>query len=186
MAILNNQSNDTKNMKIGILGGTFDPVHIGHLVMAETAADAFALDKVFMVVAHQSPFKGGEIAGPQHRLAMVKEAIKGNSRIRACDIELKRGGKSYTIDTVQYFKNKYSSAELFLVIGEDNVPGLSRWKDIEIIKEMARVIAVERDWFDVSSSLVRRRLKERKSIRYLTPDAVIRYINQHKLYTGLC
>ena len=170
------------NAKIGILGGSFDPLHVGHLMMAESAADAFGLDKVIFVVANQSPFKMSERAGTQDRLAMVKAAIKGNARLAVSDIELKRGGVSYTIDTLNYFRKILPSVELFLIIGEDHVPGLPGWKNIEAIKQLAGFIVIERAWFDVSSSLVRQRLKQKKSIRYLTTDGVIRYINRRHLY----
>ena len=167
--------------RIGILGGAFDPIHIGHLMMAENAADAFGLDRVIFTVAFQSPFKAKAVS-PTHRLAMVKAALKGNPRLGVSDIEIKRGGVSYTVDTVRHFKALYPKAQLFLIIGEDNVAGLSRWKNIGAVQKLAKCIVIERYWFDVSSTLIRRKLKARKSIRYLTPDAVIAYINKKGLY----
>jgi nicotinate-nucleotide adenylyltransferase len=167
--------------RIGILGGAFDPIHLGHLMMAENAADAFCLDKVIFTVAFQSPFKGKAVS-PKHRLNMVKAAIKGNKRFEVSDIELKRKGVSYTIDTVGYFKHHHPSDELFLIIGQDNVSGLKNWKNIDVLKKMAQFIVIERDWFNVSSTLIRTKLKEKKSVRYLTPDAVIGYISRHNLY----
>lgn len=168
--------------RIGILGGAFDPVHIGHLMMAEAAADAFGLNKVIFVPANHSPFKSKKNAGAQQRLAMVRAAVRGNARLGVSDIELKRGGVSYTVDTITHFKKAHPSAEMFFIIGGDNVQGLPRWKGIEALKKSVRFIVIERDWFDVSSTLIRARLARRKSIRYLTPDSVIRYINQHRLY----
>ncbi len=170
--------------RLGILGGSFDPVHQGHLMMAESAADAFSLDKVVFVVANHSPFKDERNASAPDRLNMVKAAIKHNPRLELSDVEIKRGGISYTVDTLNYFKKEYPHAELFLIIGGDNVPGLGRWKNIEAIKAMARFIVIERDWFDVSSSLLRDRLNKKKSIRYLTPESVIRYITKHCLYAS--
>jgi nicotinate-nucleotide adenylyltransferase len=167
--------------KIGILGGAFDPIHLGHLMMAENAADAFGLDKVIFTVAFQSPFKG-KAASPKHRLNMVKAAIKGNKRFEVSDVELKRKGVSYTIDTVGYFKHHHPNDELFLIIGQDNVSGLKNWKNIDVLKKMAHFVVIERDWFNVSSSLIRTKLKTKKSVRYLTPDAVIGYISRHNLY----
>ena len=168
--------------RIGILGGAFDPVHIGHLMMAERAADAFDLDQVVFVVAHQSPFKLNGNANAKHRLAMVKKAIAGNDRFKASDVEIKRGGVSYTIDTLEHFRKTYKGAELFLIIGEDNVQHLNRWKHIDAIRQMAKMIVIERDWFDVSSSMIRNCLDQKKSIRYLTTDTVVRYIKENHLY----
>ena len=167
--------------KIGILGGSFDPVHAGHLMMAESAAGAFELDKVIFVVANQSPFKKVK-ATAQDRLSIIKAAIKSNSRLAVSDIELKRGGISYTADTLGHFKKTCPRAELFLIIGDDLTAGLSRWRNIAAVKKCARFIVIERGWFDVSSTLIRRRLRQKKSIRYLTTDAVIKYINRHHLY----
>ncbi|MBI4309851.1 MAG: nicotinate (nicotinamide) nucleotide adenylyltransferase [Candidatus Omnitrophica bacterium] len=169
--------------KLGILGGCFDPVHAGHLMMAEAAADAFGLDKVIFVAANQPPFKnGGAAASARDRLAMVKAAIKGNPRLAVSDVEIKRGGVSYTVDTLDYFRKIYPAAELFLIIGGDNVAGLAGWKSIDSIRKFASFIVIERDWFDVSSTLIRQRIKQKKSIRYLTADGVIRYINRNRLY----
>ncbi len=169
---------------IGILGGSFDPVHNGHLMMAQSAVDAFGLDKVFFVVASHSPFKD-KAGSPKDRLAMVKKAVQGNASFAVSDIELKRGGVSYTIDTVSHFRKKFPKAQLFLIIGEDNVAGLPRWKNIEALEKTAKFIVIERDWFDVSSTLIRQKLEQKKSIRYLTPDGVIRYIKQNRLYARL-
>jgi nicotinate-nucleotide adenylyltransferase len=168
--------------RIGLLGGAFDPIHTGHLMMAEAAADAFGLDQVIFVVAHQSPFKG-KAASPKHRLAMVKAAVKGNARFAVSDVELKRKGVSYTIDTVGSYKHHNPDTEVFLIIGQDNVAGLSRWKHIDILRKMAHFVVIERDWFDVSSTLIRHKVSQKKSARYLTTDSVIRYIKQHRLYT---
>jgi len=169
--------------RVGILGGSFDPIHNGHLLMAELARDKMGLDQVVFVPAFCSPHKLGKVlpAGSR-RLAMVKLAIKGNPNFISSDIELKRGGVSYSIDTLRALRARHPKAQLFWITGEDNVRGLSTWKDFPAIIRMAAFIAVSRAWFPVSSSEVRQRLRQKKSIRYLTPDSVIRYIKQHRLY----
>jgi nicotinate-nucleotide adenylyltransferase len=167
--------------RIGILGGAFDPIHHGHLMMAENAADAFKLDQVIFVVANQSPFKGKAVS-PKHRLAMVKAAVKGNPRFSVSNIELKRKGVSYTIDTVGYFKHHHPDAEVFLIIGEDNVPGFDHLKNIEALRKMVQFVVIDRAWFNVSSTLIRHKISQKKSVRYLTADPVIRYISRHRLY----
>ncbi|MBI3601699.1 MAG: nicotinate (nicotinamide) nucleotide adenylyltransferase [Candidatus Omnitrophica bacterium] len=169
--------------KIGFLGGSFNPIHVGHLMMAQAALDTLGLDEVVFVPAYCSPHKRDEdLASGQERLNMVRLAIAGNKRLSLSDVEIKRGGKSYTIETIRSFKNQYPRARLFFIIGEDNVAGLRTWQGIDEILCMASFIVINRSWFDVSSSLIRQHIKRKRSIRYLTPDAVVNYILRKKLY----
>ncbi len=171
--------------KIGILGGSFNPIHVGHLMMAQGALDALSLDEVVFMPAHCSPHKRDEdLASSEHRLSMVRLAIAGNKRFSLSDMEIKRGGKSYTIETIRSFKKQHPQSRLFFIIGEDNVPGLKTWQGIDEILRTASFIVINRSWFDVSSSLIRQHIKRKKSIRYLTSDAVVNYILRKKLYVS--
>lgn len=194
---------DNKSMqKIGILGGSFDPIHFGHLLMAQSAAEALNLDRVFFIPAFRSPFKADhKLPSSESRLAMVKLAIKGNSTFATYDGELKRGGISYTVDTLKDLKAKYPQAQLFLLMGADNLKKFHLWKQPKEILKMAKLVILNRPGFDksypkrwpytkvnmpavdISSSDIRKRLKSKQSIWYLTFTSVIQYINRHGLYT---
>ena len=187
--------------RIGILGGSFDPVHFGHLLMAQSAVELLKLDAVFFVPANRSPFKSKHaLPDAARRLTMVKEAIKGNKAFKLYDGELKRGEISYTIDTLRELKAKYPTAKLFLLMGADNLRSFHRWKEPQGILKLATLAILNRPGFDknypkrwpyvkinmpavdISSSDIRERLKTAKSIWYLTPKAVIRYIVRYRLY----
>lgn len=189
-------------MKIGILGGSFDPIHFGHLLMAQSAVEALGLDVVFFVPAFCSPFKTRHpVPDASKRLAMVKEAIKGNKAFKCYGGELRRGRVSYTIDTLKELKTKYPKAKFYLLMGADNLRTFQRWKDPQGILRLARLVILNRPGFDknypkhwpyvkidmpavdISSSDIRGRLNLRKSIWYLTPKAVIQYIKRYKLYS---
>ena len=187
-------------MKIGILGGTFNPVHIGHLILAEEAREKLGLEKVIFVPANLPPHKDDKnIAKPEHRLKMLKLAIKGNKYFSVSDLEIKRLGRSYTIDTIREFKEKYSQDELYFIIGSDLLKYLDAWKDLAQITQMVKFVAATRPGYpleqipsyiktlgiravDISGFEVRECVKEGKSFRYLVPEAVFNYINKIKLY----
>jgi nicotinate-nucleotide adenylyltransferase len=187
--------------RIGILGGSFNPIHFGHLLMAQSALENLKLDQVLFVPAHCSPFKTRNVLpSDQSRLAMVKSAIKGNPGFGVYEGELKRGGVSYTIDTLTELKASYPKASFFLLIGADSLRKFHLWKDPQKILRLAKLAVLNRPgvdkkypkrWtyvkvnmpaVDISSSDMRSRLKQKKSIWYLTPKNVIRYINRHRLY----
>jgi len=187
--------------RIGILGGSFDPIHFGHLLMAQSAAEALKLDTVFFVPAFCSPFKTTHpLPDASKRLVMVKEAIKGNKVFKLYDGELRRGQVSYTVDTLKELKAKYPQSKFYLLMGADNLRTFYRWKDPQGILKLASLVVLNRPGFDknypkrwpflkinmpavdISSSDIRQRLKTKKSIWYLTPKAVIRYIKLYKLY----
>ena len=185
-------------MRFGILGGTFNPIHWGHLLLAETARDLLTLDRVLFIPARQPPHKSakGLLPGPV-RYEMVQLAIRDHPAFVASDIELQRSGASYTIDTVKILRQQLSQAKLFLLIGEDMlaVPWLA-WK--ELIQLCTITVAhrpgaktpkrardlkwLEMPQIEISSSDIRQRVRAGKSIRYLVPPAVERYIHQHQLY----
>ena len=187
-------------MKIGILGGTFNPIHIGHLILAEEAREKLKLDKVIFVPAYLPPHKdNSEIASADARLAMVRLAIRGNSYFFASDIEIKRDGLSYTIDTLREFKIRYPQDELFFIIGSDLLKYLDDWKDLGEIIKMVRFITATRPGYplekipthistipiravDISGFGIREAIREGRSFRYLVPDAVFNYIDKKRLY----
>jgi len=125
-------------MKIGFLGGSFDPVHFGHLVAAQDAMEQHKLDRVVLVPAAQAPLKDYEVsASGLDRVAMVQAAIDWDHRFEASSFEVEQGGVSFTIETVRHFRVVYPDAQLFWIIGGDQVPKLNRWRDIEeLVKTM--------------------------------------------------
>jgi nicotinate-nucleotide adenylyltransferase len=187
-------------MKIGILGGTFNPIHIGHLILAEEAREKLGLDRVVFVPAYLPPHKNdSDIADAGNRLAMVKLAIAGNKYFSVSDMEIRRDGRSYTIDTIKEFKKECPKDELFFIIGSDLLNYLDDWKDLNEIVRMVKFIAATRPGYslqklpasintlairavDISGYEIRACVKERKSFRYLVPEAVYKYITLHKLY----
>jgi nicotinate-nucleotide adenylyltransferase len=187
--------------KVGILGGTFDPVHLGHLAIAQEAFEKLNLDKVIFVPSHHPPHKSAKNVVPaQDRFNMVKLAVADNPRFDVSDFELKKGGKSYSIDTAEYFRNQFpKSTKLFFIIGDDSVATLHRWKRVDELTKIVAFIAVNRLGFrdmrstvrikkftmlnlGISSSYVRKCIAENKSVRYLVPDDVILYMKKNKLY----
>lgn len=187
-------------MKIGILGGTFNPIQIGHLIVAEEARERLSLDKIIFVPTFLPPHKDkSDIAPASARLCMVKLAIEGNKYFSASSIEIIRDGRSFTIDTLKEFKKKYPQDELYFIIGSDLLKYLEEWKDLDEIIKLVKFIVVTRPGYplekipayiktmeiravDVSAFEIRQRIKEDKSFRYLVPEAVYKYIIRKKLY----
>ncbi|MCX5706063.1 MAG: nicotinate-nucleotide adenylyltransferase [Candidatus Omnitrophica bacterium] len=187
-------------MKIGILGGTFNPVHIGHLILAEEAREKLGLEKIIFMPAYLPPHKdNADIAAAGERLKMVKLAIKGNKYFFVSDIEIKRNGRSYTIDTIKEFKKAHPKDELYFIIGSDLLKYLDDWKDLREIITMVKFVAATRPGYplenipayiktlairavDVSGFQVRECVKNNKSFRYLVPESVFNYINKKGLY----
>jgi len=187
-------------MKIGILGGTFNPIHIGHLILAEEAREKLGLERIIFVPAYLPPHKdNSDIAPAGDRLRMVKLAISGNKYFSVSGVEIERDGRSFTIDTIKEFKKIYPQDELYFIIGSDLLKYLNDWKDLDEIIKMVKFIAATRPGYpleklpsyistlairavDVSGFQIRRCIKENKSFRYLVPDAVHRYIDKKRLY----
>lgn len=188
----------TVMMKLGIFGGTFNPVHTGHLLLAESARETLALDRVLFVPTRQPPHKraAGLLPGPV-RLELIQLAIRDHPAFVASDIELQREGPSYSIDTVNILHRQLPQAKLFLLIGQDML-GV-RWLAWEELAGRCTIVVAHRSgghaskrergvkWLampqvDISSSDIRARLAAGRSIRYLVPPAVERYIYQHQLY----
>lgn len=170
-------------MKIGILGGTFNPIHIGHLILAEEAREKLGLDKVIFVPAYLPPHKdNSDIAQASSRFEMANLAINGNEYFSVSDIEIKRNGRSYTIDTLREFKKAYPQDDLFFIIGSDLLTYLDEWKDLKEIIKMVKFVAATRPGYplesipsyiqtipiravDISGFEIRRCVKEDKSFR---------------------
>lgn len=196
--------------RLGILGGTFNPPHLGHLLIAQEAYDQVGLDEVLFMPVAAPPHKEVHLdAGPHARLAMVEAAIAGDERFSACDLEIRRGGPSYTVDTLRALHATYPGSELTFIVGGDMAASLPTWHRPAEIVALARLAVAERegarradilerlatipgavarvDFFDLpridfSSSLVRRRVAAGRPITYLVPDRVAGYIAQHGLY----
>jgi len=187
-------------MKIRILGGTFNPIHIGHLILAEEVREQLDLAKVIFVPTNLPPHKDTtEVAEATHRFRMIKCAIKGNRFFAVSDIEIKRNGLSYTIDTIRALKEKHPQDELYFITGSDLLKYLDGWKDLNEVLKMVKFVVATRPGFelnkipeyistiairavDVSGFSIRQCIKENKSVRYLMPDAVFKYITKHRLY----
>ncbi|MFA6600455.1 MAG: nicotinate-nucleotide adenylyltransferase [Candidatus Omnitrophota bacterium] len=140
--------------RIGILGGTFDPVHCGHLALARSARGQYRLDRLLFVPAFMPPHKIGicEITAPAHRYRMVELAIGGEPDFEVCDVEFTREGPSYTVETLELLKRRFPGSEWFLILGEDNLRNMDRWKDPDRIRAAATVLAAKRpgaetQWF---------------------------------------
>jgi nicotinate-nucleotide adenylyltransferase len=185
--------------KIGIFGGTFDPVHHGHLILARTAAEEFGLDKVVLVPAALNPHKSEPGAAPGFlRLEMLRAATEGESLFEIDDQELRRDAPSYTIDTVEAWRLREPGSAIFLLIGGDNVIDLPAWHRYEDLRALIRFIVLDRPGndcalagasfldrpVDISATEIRNRVAKQRSIRYLVPDSVRALIETHNLYSG--
>lgn len=185
--------------QIGILGGTFNPPHLGHLLIAEGVYNTLHLDKILFVPDAQPPHADGKhTIAAKDRVAMVKEAIAGNPHFCLDELEVRRGGKSFTYDTIRELKRRDPLAQYFFIIGADMVNDLPHWHEIDKLVKIVTFVAVRRPgvivhsqypviWVDVpqvaiSSSGIRQRVAKGESIRYLVPDGVAAYIKEHKLY----
>ncbi len=187
-------------MRIGVFGGTYDPVHLGHLIVAESAADQLGLDQVRLVPANIQPFKQQVITtGSEHRLAMLQAAVHGASRLVVDDGEIQRGGVSYTIDTVRALRRRFPEDELLLMVGADAARGFPDWRSAEAITEEAEVVVLSREGspiardeghrrmiavpaIGISATMIRAYVQAGRSIRYLVPEGVYDYIVAHGLY----
>lgn len=186
-------------MRLGLLGGSFNPIHHGHLVIATRAAEALKLDRLLFVPTAISPLKkGGDLAPASDRLAMVKLAVRGNPRFGVSDLEIRRGGVSYTVDTVRRLKAR-TKARIYLILGADAARLLPEWKSIDEVKELVTFVfaarpghrlgarmpkqyIIEVPLLEISGTGIRERVRKGLSIRYLVPEAVERYIVRKGLY----
>lgn len=196
-------------MRTGILGGTFNPPHLGHLVAAQEAYRELALDQVILIPAGSPPHKPVEDEpGAEHRLELCRLAAGDDERFSVSDLELRREGPSYTVDTLDVLRTQSPSDDLFLILGADIAAGLPRWREPERVLELATVAIAKRRGtakaavvealgrlhggerarffqmprIGISSTMVRRRVRAGQPIRYFVPDGVMHYIDTHGLY----
>lgn len=192
-------------MKIGILGGSFNPVHIGHLLVAEDIIEKLRLDKVIFIPAYDPPHKK-KLLDFSRRWQMLKLAIARNPLFEISDIEKQRSGKSFTIDTLRVLKKQYPKDKLFLIMGTDQFTELSTWKEPDKLFQLAKIIVMRRPGFelkkhtknfiakgrtvafldviqiDIASADIRNRIKNNFSVRYMLPEPVLHYIIRNRLY----
>ena len=199
-----------KRLRIGLMGGTFDPIHLGHLVAAELVREEFSLHKVIFIPSGNPPHKKNYPVTPANiRYKMVSMAIKTHPFFLISACEIKRPGPSYTVDTLTFFHKKYPCDEFYFITGADAVFELISWKDMSILFSLCTFIGVTRHGYDlmhaleehpilkeykqkmyfleipkveISSTYIRQRRQEGKSIKYLVPAAVEKYILKHRLY----
>jgi nicotinate-nucleotide adenylyltransferase len=185
-------------VRLGVFGGTFDPPHIGHLIAAQDARSALGLDRVIFVPASVPPHKRtDEITPPGTRLAMVRAAIAGDAGFEVDDLELRRAGPSWTVDTLRELRARLPDAELFLLIGSDQFAEFESWREPAGIRRLARLVVLTREGgsdgpdsvdcvtvtrIDVSSTGIRARVAAGEPIRYVVPAAVEALIRLHGLY----
>jgi nicotinate-nucleotide adenylyltransferase len=190
----------TDAKKIGIFGGTFDPVHIGHLIIAETVRERAGLDVIIFIPSAHPPHKNHELMfNPRERYDMLEEAIKGNPGFIISDIEMKREGLSYTIDTLREIKKDLPvCSDLFFIVGKDNLSEIELWKNPHEIIDECTILVADRicenhkdtpEWLksktkfvtapiiEISSSEIRQRIRDKKNIRHMVPDAVLKMMS---------
>lgn len=164
-------------MRLGIYGGSFNPVHNGHLRVAKDAIAALALDKLLVIPAATSPFKTGKKEALSFdRVALLRAAFDGVEKLELDLRELRRGGVSWTIDTVREIRSEYPDAKLYLIVGEDSVEGLPRWKEYDKLKELCEIAVFPRTM--ESSTMIREKLSRHEKIDGLVPQNVARIIGQ--------
>lgn len=199
--------------RIGLFGGSFNPVHTGHLVMAQDAEGAFELDRVLFIPAMIPPHKLSQtLVTAEQRMDMLRLALGEHRSWEVSDVEIQRGGISYSIDTVRHMAAMYPEAELYFIIGGDTLPELPTWKEINALLDLCEVITMVRPGFEpdalrtmrltleprhlesliqrvtighvigISSTDVRMRVAKKQPIRYLVPETVEHYIREHGLY----
>jgi nicotinate-nucleotide adenylyltransferase len=184
-------------VRLGVFGGTFDPVHVGHLAIAHAALESVPLDRVLFVIARRSPLKErGPVASEEDRLRMLELAVAGEPRFAVSRVELDRNGPSYTVDTLQLLAG---TDDLFLILGSDAIADLPRWKDPDRIARLATLVVADRPGapermgdapvvqfdaprLDISSRELRARAARGRSLRYLVPDHVWKHIEARGLY----
>jgi nicotinate-nucleotide adenylyltransferase len=183
-------------MRTALYGGSFDPIHHGHLILAREALEQLALDRIVFIPAAQSPFKLDQTpAPPSARLSMVRAAIADEPRFECDDSEAHREGPSFTVDTLETWRGRHPEDEIFYFIGQDNVRDLPKWRRSQDLLRLAQFVVFERSAdapahdfpvirrrVDISATEIRKRVAEGRSIRYLVPDSVRALIAAHDLY----
>ena len=181
--------------KIGIYGGTFDPIHHGHLILAREAREVLGLEKLIFVPARIAPHKRAPFASAELRLSMLQAAVQGEAGLEVDDCELRRPPPSYTIDTVEEIQRRHDDAEIYYLIGEDNLTGLGNWRRFDELQKIVRFVVLDRTGaeathgypiivrkIDISATGIRKRVASAQSIRYLVPREVEEIVRRNHLY----
>lgn len=195
--------------KIGVFGGSFNPIHVGHCIMVENFISSMNLDECILIPTYISPFKQNKELStnqtyptPHQRLSMVKIIARTNPKIRVSDWEIRRGVVSYTIDTIEYLRGLYPDDELYLLIGQDQADSFTKWKDYQQILDNVTLCIAGRVFdnsvsineyefpsvqlhspiIEISSSGIRNDISNGKGVKYRLHDKILRYIKQHHLY----
>lgn len=193
-----------KTERVGIFGGSFNPPHTAHLIVAEIIREQFELDRILWIPNRRSPFKNeSELADAEHRLAMTRAATEENEAFRVSEIEIRRTGVSYTVDTVRTLQEQRPGTTYYLIIGSDSLAGFDGWREPDELLERVPLVVFPRSGFldaaaprgredrvtfadapliEISGTELRRRVREGLSIRYMVPEEVRRYIDRHGLY----
>ncbi|MBC7745165.1 MAG: nicotinate-nucleotide adenylyltransferase [Flavobacterium sp.] len=189
-------------MKIGLFFGSFNPIHIGHLIIANYMANHTALDQVWLVVSPHNPLKEkSDLINMYDRLEMVKLAIEECVNIRVSNVEMKLSQPSYTIDTLAYLHEKYPEHQFILIMGSDNLGSLKKWKNYEVIlrdyqiyvyprpgylanefKDHPSIIFTQTPLMELSSTFIRKSVKDRKNVQFFIPETVLNFIEAKNLY----
>jgi nicotinate-nucleotide adenylyltransferase len=189
-------------VRIGVFGGTFDPPHVGHLLLASDAREALSLDRLIFVPTGTQPFKveTPPVASSTDRLEMIRLAVEDDAVYTVDDTEILRGGLSYTVNTLEHLAGRYKGAELFLLLGEDSLTSFDQWRNPDRIRDLATLAVMRRSGgkaasgreegitflstrrIDVSSTEIRERLRAGKSIKGFVPESVERFIEDRGLY----
>ncbi|WP_404453094.1 nicotinate-nucleotide adenylyltransferase [Virgibacillus necropolis] len=184
--------------RVGILGGTFDPPHLGHLIIAEEVRLSLSLEGIWFIPSQEPPHKNKAFINAENRVEMVRKAIEGNSYFKLNTIEVDRLGKSFTFDTLKILTNEHPDVSFYFIIGADMVEYLPKWHKINELMEMVSFVGVKRIGsqldtpypiklvdipnIEISSTMIRDRIYKNASIKYYLPEAVIRYIKEKRLY----
>lgn len=189
--------------RLGVMGGTFDPIHHGHLVAASEVASALGLDEVVFVPTGE-PWQKKQVTAGEHRYLMTVIATASNPRFKVSRVDIDRSGPTYTIDTLRELREQFPDSELFFISGADAIAQILSWKDVEAVWDLAHFVAVSRPGHQlelpkapegaistleipalaISSTDIRGRVDEGKPVWYLVPDGVVQYIAKHELYRG--
>lgn len=198
-------SGESGSRRKGLLGGTFNPPHVAHLIVAHIVREELALEQVVLVPTHRHAFKGEADASSRDRAAMTELAVAGDPLLAADRLEIQRGGVSYTVDTLRELRRREPRTGWHLIVGQDNLPELHEWREFEALPDLAEIVVVTRAaaeaadrnpdlpfsggfrWvsvptLEISSSILRRRIADGRTIRYWVPPAVEAYIEERGLY----
>jgi nicotinate-nucleotide adenylyltransferase len=188
-------------MKVGLYFGSFNPIHIGHLIIANYVAEHTNVDQVWLIVSPQNPLKPtSSLLNEYQRLHLVQLAIDNNEKLKASDVEFKMPKPSFTIDTIVYLEEKYPNHQFYIILGSDSFNNISKWKNADVLQKNYPLIIYQRPGFitpnannknltilnapllDISATTIRKLIKMKKSIRYLVTDNVLNDIEKNGYY----